>query len=152
MFLSWLWNDKKIEGDIVDLYLEENIPPERSSDHARNLVYAIYVHDSNKLVGTCDLRVGMNDELYYAGNIGYRIYEGSRGHHYAYHACLMLFDIAKDYDMDKLIITCSPDNIPSKKTLEKLDGTLLEVTDVPRYHWLYKRGETVKNIYEYILK
>lgn len=153
MILDWLLREKRIPGDTVDLVLEKDIDPEYSSDHARNLIYGIYLHKSNKLLGTCDLRVGMNEELYFSGNIGYRIYESNRGHHYAYYACEMLFDIAKDdYAMDKLIITCSPDNIPSRKTLEKLGGTLLEVAEVPSNHWLYKRGETIKNIYEYILK
>ncbi len=152
MLFKWFTSEKRIYGDVVDLVLERNIEPEYSSDHARNLIYSIYLHDSKKLLGTCDLRVGMNDELYYSGNIGYRIYEPNRGHHYAYYACLLLFDIAKDeYAMDKLIITCSPENIPSRKTLEKLGGNLLEVKDVPTSHWLYKRGETMKNIYEYIL-
>ena len=86
--------------------------------------------------------------LYYAGNIGYHVYERYRGNGYAYKACLELFKIAKNvYHMDKLIITCSPDNIASKKTLIKLGGQLLETCDVPSDHWLYLRGETVKEIY-----
>ena len=90
----------------------------------------------------------MNDMLYYAGNIGYHVYERYRGNGYAYKACLELFKIAKNvYHMDKLIITCSPDNIASKKTLIKLGGQLLETCDVPKDHWLYLRGETVKEIY-----
>lgn len=152
MLLKWLLKEKRIYGEVVDLVLERDVEPEDSSDGARNLIYSIYLHDTKKLLGTCDLRIGMNDELYYAGNIGYRIYEPNRGHHYAYYACIMLFDIAREeYAMDKLIITCSPDNLPSKKTLEKLNGSLLEVTDVPSWHYLYKRGETIKNIYQYIL-
>ena len=50
------------------------------------------------------------------------------------------------------LLTCSPDNTPSKKTLEKLGGVLKENVDVPAWHWLYKRGETNKNIYYYSLK
>ena len=53
--------------------------------------------------------------------------------------------------MTELIITCSPDNIPSRRTLEKLGGTLLETANVPEDHWLYQRGEKVKNIYRYDL-
>ena len=94
----------------------------------------------------------MNEELYYAGNIGYRIYGGFRGHHYAYEACLLLFQIAKEkYYMDELVITCSPENIPSHKTLEKLNGTLEDVVEVPSWHWLYRRGEKVKEIFRYQL-
>ena len=92
----------------------------------------------------------MNEELYYAGNIGYHILQAYRGHHYAYEACLLLFEIAREeYEQTELIITCSPENTPSRKTLEKLNGELLEVTDVPRNHWLYRQGERVKNIYRY---
>ena len=50
-----------------------------------------------------------------------------------------------------MIITCSPDNIPSLCTLQRLHGTLLETVDVPESHWLYQRGETVKCIYQYEL-
>ena len=42
-------------------------------------------------------------------------------------------------------------NIASKKTLQKLGGQLLETVEVPAGHWLYQRGETVKNIYRFLL-
>ena len=107
----------------------------------------------NEKIGECDLRVGMNDELYYAGNIGYRIYEPYRGHGYAYEAAKMLMRIAREiHGFDEIILTCSPDNIASRKTLEKLGGVLVETVNVPSWHWLYKRGETVKQIWRYDLK
>jgi predicted acetyltransferase len=94
----------------------------------------------------------MDEELYYAGNIGYRINTPWRGHSYAYDASLLMMQQARDvYHMDSLLITCSPDNPASKRTLQKLSGTLLETVDVPAWHWLYKRGETVKEIYRYQL-
>lgn len=103
-------------------------------------------------VGECDLRLGMNDEIYYAGQVGYRIYYPYRGHGYAYEACLLLFSLAKQkYGFHELLITCSPDNIASHKTLEKLHGTFLKTVNVPKAHWLYQRGETVKEIYYYSL-
>ncbi|MBR2067599.1 MAG: GNAT family N-acetyltransferase [Solobacterium sp.] len=115
--------------------------------------FNIVLINTNEIVGKCDLRLGMNEELYYAGNIGYRIYEKYRGHRYAYQACLILFEIAKEkYGMKRLLITCSPDNYASKKTCEYLGGILLKVCDVPYDHWLYRRGETKKCIYEYNLE
>lgn len=53
--------------------------------------------------------------------------------------------------MHDLLITCSPDNIASCKTLEKLHGKYIEKVDVPENHWLYARGETIKLIYRFIL-
>ncbi|MBQ9048833.1 MAG: GNAT family N-acetyltransferase [Solobacterium sp.] len=150
MLLSWLFSKNRITGDVVDLVEEQKTDGRFSADGVTNIMYGIYEHGKDVKVGNCDLRVGMNRELYYAGNIGYNVIPAYRGHGYAYQACLLLFDIARDeYGMNELIITCSPENTPSRRTLEKLNGELLETADVPEDHWLYKRGEPVKNIYRY---
>ncbi len=143
---------KRIECGEIDLVIASIERAARYNDGVKTIFYDIYLHDTNQKIGRCDLRIGMNEELYYAGNIGYRIFEDYRGHHYAYQACLKLFEIAKDeYEMDRLLITCSPGNIASIKTCERLNGKLIGDEDVPKYHWLYKRGETHKLIYEYSL-
>ena len=144
---------KRYEGDPVDLKQEFTRSANAFNNYVPSVIYGIYEHSTDQKVGECDLRLGMNEELYYAGQIGYRVYEAYRGHGYAYYACLILFAIAhEEYGMDELLLTCSPDNTPSKKTLEKLGGVLKENVDVPAWHWLYKRGETNKNIYYYSLK
>jgi predicted acetyltransferase len=144
--------DVRYYGAVVDLVQEQESPASRFNDETRSIYYGIYLHDSDIRVGSCDLRIGNNRSLYYAGNIGYNILPPFRGHGFAYQACTVLLPVAKEvYGFQHLIITCSPENIASRKTLEKLDGKLLEITPVPPDHWLYKRGETVKNIYEYDL-
>ncbi|MBE6122932.1 MAG: GNAT family N-acetyltransferase [Solobacterium sp.] len=153
--INWpfLKKSERICGEEVDLLVNRKIKADAENHYIPSVLYHIVLHDTNQIVGNCDLRIGMDEELYYAGNIGYRIYPGYRGHHYAYQACLILFRLARqEYEMDELIITCSPDNPASKKTLQKLNGELLETTDVPAYHWLYKRGEPVKEIYRYDLR
>ncbi len=141
----------RISGPVVDLVEEWVIAPDADNQYVPSYMYGIYLHHSFQRVGTCDLRVGENEELYYAGNIGYRINPGYRGHHYAYEACRLLFDVAREKGMQELIITCSPENGASRKTIEKLGGAYLETTGVPSEHWLYQRGETVKRIYKYVL-
>lgn len=154
--MKWIkdWFSRKLyEGETVDLRQEFTRSANAFNNYVPSVIYGIYRHGSDVKIGECDLRLGMNEELYYAGQIGYRIYENYRGHGYAYAACLILFAIARDeYGMSDLLLTCSPDNIASRKTLEKLGGTLKENVDVPAWHWLYKRGETNKNIYIYSLK
>lgn len=113
--------------------------------------YRICYCHNNQHIGYCDLRVGHNESLYYYGNIGYRILPGFRGHGYAYKACLLLFKVARQLGMHYLIITASPENIPSVKTCEKLDGKYIETVDVPAWHPLYSMNEKVKNIYRYEL-
>ncbi|MBE6109656.1 MAG: GNAT family N-acetyltransferase [Erysipelotrichaceae bacterium] len=141
------------EGDPVDLKLESHREPSFSNNYVPSDIYGIFLHGSSMRIGECDIRLGMNEELYYAGNIGYRIYEPYRGHGYAYEAAKMLMRIAREiHGFDEIILTCSPDNIASRKTLEKLGGVLVETVNVPSWHWLYKRGETVKQIWRYDLK
>jgi len=152
MFKFWQKQKvEKAEGPVVDLIEESRREAAPSNQYVVSIFYGIFLHGTDTRVGYCDLRLGMNEELYYAGNIGYNIQPGYRGHHYAYEACLVLFRLAKQHGLEELIITCSPDNPASQKTLEKLDGEYLETTDVPSSHWLYKRGETVKRIYRYRL-
>lgn len=60
----------------------------------------------------------------------------------------LLLQIAKEeYRFRNVIITCSPDNIASDKTIQSLHAELLQTVNVPKSHWLYRRGEKVKNIY-----
>lgn len=140
-----------ISGSVVDLKMTQVYEANRSNHYVPSYFYDIYLHNTNKRVGYCDLRVGYNQELYYAGNIGYHVDPPYRGHHYAYEACRMLFQVALDKGMDTVIITCSPDNPASRKTLERLDGCYIETVAVPEDHWLYQRGETIKRIYRYDL-
>ena len=136
------------ESDSVDLRIREVIPVSFFNRSLKSIVYSIYRHGDYECIGECDLRFGMDEELYYAGNIGYRIYDGFRGHHYAYYACQLLLQIAKEeYCFRNVIITCSPDNIASDKTIQSLHAELLQTVNVPKNHWLYRRGEKVKNIY-----
>ncbi|MDO5109101.1 MAG: GNAT family N-acetyltransferase [Erysipelotrichaceae bacterium] len=152
MFLSRFLHKTVIEGEVLDLRLDQVRRPDASNLYVGSEIFCICLHGTNVKIGECDLRLGMNEELYYAGNIGYRIYERYRGHGYAYESAVMLMNYARDrYGMKELILTCSPDNIPSRKTLEKLGGELIATVPVPHWHWLYRRGETVKNIYRWQL-
>ena len=136
------------ESDSVDLRIREVIPVSFFNRSPKSIVYSIYRHGDYECIGECDLRFGMDEELYYAGNIGYRIYDGFRGHHYAYHHASCYFrSLKKNIYFRNVIITCSPDNIASDKTIQSLHAELLQTVNVPKSHWLYRRGEKVKNIY-----
>ncbi len=108
--------------------------------------------ENGEHMGYCDLRVGHNASLYYYGNIGYRVFPQYRGHCYAYRACLLLFDMARDLEMDYLLITVSPENTPSVKTCEKLHGVHLETVEVPPWHPLFMMNERIKRVYRFDLQ
>ena len=112
--------------------------------------FDICLSDGTK-IGNCDLRIGHNQALYYGGNIGYAIAAEYRGHHYAAKACHLLFDLARKHDLGYVIITCNPDNWPSRKTCEYAGGTLLEICDLPEDNDMYLRGEHSKCIFRFEL-
>lgn len=101
-------------------------------------------------VGKCDLRVGHNENTRYGGNIGYEIFEGFRGKHYAGKACKLLFILAKKHDMNEVIITCNPENVASRKTCKYSGAELIDIVDVPLWHEMYKTGR--KRTCQYMVK
>lgn len=121
----------------------------------RNWVPAYYFHICNlhgTIMGTCDLRIGYNEVLYYGGHIGYSINEEYRGHHYAAKACKLLFSLAQKHGMDFLYITCNPDNIASRKTCEYLQGEFIGIVELPEDNDMrVNDGETHKCIFKFNL-
>ena len=100
-------------------------------------------------MGVCDLRIGHNAKTYYGGNIGYRIFEPFRGHHYAGKACLLLCELAKKHGMNYLMITCNPENAASRKTCEYVGCRLVEIVELPQDNDMrIEDGETEKCIYK----
>ncbi|MNY80412.1 hypothetical protein D3C86_2214330 [compost metagenome] len=53
--------------------------------------------------------------------------------------------------MEKIIITCNPDNEPSRKTCEYIGANLIEIVDLPPHDDMYQEGERQKCIYEWVL-
>lgn len=120
--------------------------------NTEEVFFDIILLSANECVGKLDLRLGMNDYLYYLGQIGYSVKPEYRGNNYAYKACDIVLDLAKNkYLMDEIFITCSPENIASYKTLLKLGGELIETIEVPEDHELYIRNEKVKCIFQFDL-
>ena len=149
-FWDLLFKRNRYQGDVVDLRERYRVDQKSAYDGVPTVYYDILKHGSDEKVGTIDLRLTVEGDMYYYGHIGYNIQRNYRGNHYAYHACKVLFEIAKDeFGMDELIITCSPENIPSYKTLKKLGGELIELKKVPKGHPLYTLGETSKYIFRY---
>lgn len=149
-FFDLFRKKKRYEGDVVDLKEKYRVSEKQAFDGVPTVYYDILLHGSNLKVGSIDLRLTVEGDMYYYGHIGYNIIRSFRGHNYAYHACLVLFEIARnEFGMSELIITCSPDNIASYKTLRKLNGELIELVKVPVHHRLYAIGETSKYIFRY---
>lgn len=95
--------------------------------------------------GTITLRLGRGDYYErYAGQIGYGVELPFRGHHYAARACRLVMQLARLHGLDQLWITCNPENVASRRTIELIGGELLEIVDVPPELDMYREGDRQK--------
>lgn len=143
--------DYLTDGEI-DLKIAEKVPADEEKGYVPAYKYTITLHGEEESIGAIDIRIGYNENLYYGGHIGYGIKESYRGHNYATKACRIVKRIAIEHGMDRIIITCNPNNPPSRKTCEKSGLKLKEIVDLPEHNDLYKQGERQACIYEWILK
>lgn len=117
-----------------------------SIDGSPMINYNIVLDDT--VIGYIDLSLSLKAEDYCYGHIGYAIFEDFRGHHYARQACEQLLEIiAENNLLSEVIITASPHNIASIKTIEALKAEYLETIKLPFLHELSLRGEGIKRIY-----
>lgn len=139
----------KIEGRDIDLVLLETREAVPDKEYLPCYVFDICLHGTEIKAGIISLRVGFNRNIKYGGNIGYGVFEKYRGHHYAAKACLLLKDIAKKHELENIIITCDPDNLPSRKTCEYIGAELLEIVSLPEWTEMYKMGKKIKCRYKW---
>ena len=113
---------------------------DETTGHVPAYVFDIVRVCDGAFVGDIRLRLGYVRNLYYGGNVGYTVFEEFRGHAYAEKAVRLLFEVARAHRMPYLIISCEQTNDASRKTLEHLNGTLLETVVPPRYTGLWQKG------------
>ena len=136
----------------IDLKIEEKTPSNEEKGYVPAYKYRITMHNSNEIIGNIDIRIGYNENIYYGGHIGYSIEKSYRGNNYAAKACKIIKQIATAHEIEQLIITCNPDNFPSRITCEKAGLKLKEIVDLPPHNEMYQDGERQKCIYEWILR
>lgn len=102
-----------------------------------------------RMAGGLSLRVGDSPNIrLYIGHIGYGVYPPARGHHLAERSVRLLLPLARNHGLDPLWITCNPDNLPSRRTCERLGAELVEEVRIPESHPLFQRGERRKCRYK----
>ena len=139
-----------LKTDELQLVLEKTVDGDADKSWVPAYHFAICDPAGVKM-GVCDLRIGHNERLYYGGNIGYRVDEAYRGHHYAAKACLLLFELARKHQLGHILITCNPNNHASRKTCEYVGATLLETAELPEDSDMRQKGETKEMIFRFDL-
>jgi len=101
-------------------------------------------------VGHVNFRVGDTPHvLGSAGHIGFGVLEAFRGHGYARLACLALAPFVRVL-YPVVIITCDPDNVASRRTIERLGASFIGVVAVPPEDPQYQAGSRWKRLYRWV--
>lgn len=124
---------------IIDLIPIDLYPPEEEMGFGEVYDFIIAPHGKRREMGRISVRMGESPCVYYFGHIGYHIDPPYRGHHYARLACQLIRPIYEAAGKQSVVITCDPDNWPSRKTCEGLGCTLERTVEVPL--WVRQRWE-----------
>jgi tagatose 1,6-diphosphate aldolase len=135
-------NDGEVELLIAKLH-----PADAFAGYVPSYDFIIALSADHTPIGMLSVRIGHNQNTYYGGNVGYHIDPPYRGHHYAAKACELAKQVGIRHRMDYFIITCNPDNHPSRRTIERAGGQFMECVLLPEDNAMYQAGEHYKLIY-----
>jgi tagatose 1,6-diphosphate aldolase len=96
-------------------------------------------------LGGINLRFGSTPHLErYAGHIGFSVHPAHRGNRYASRSVMVLIPVAKQLGFKSLWITCDPDNVASRRSLELAGAQFVEIVEVPEDCIIHKYGHPRK--------
>lgn len=134
-----------IAGDELSLVVEALAPADTLKGYVPAYMMGVFKNDTRERVGRISFRLGDNELIErYAGHIGYTIDRQHRGNRFAEKGCRLLVNLAREHNFEALYITCDPDNIASRRTIENLGGEFLSHETVPSNTDLYRRGDRKK--------
>jgi predicted acetyltransferase len=147
------FSDAPLQSDgELTLSLTECTPAADSIFGVPTYTFAMRHAQSGEVMGRIRLRVGWNEEtIRYAGQIGYVVAPAFRGNHYAERACRLIAPLARRHGLSELWITSQPDNLTSRRTLERLGAEFVEIVPVPEAYPLDAGAMRQKACYRWIL-
>lgn len=151
VFKYVLAKKKEVENERLTVVTDHEIDltvPKGSEGH--NNVFDIYLHNTDELIGIIWYDRGSDKEFTkYYGNVGYEIKEKYNGNYYALKALKLLKNVMLNDDIKTMIFNILPENIASRKTVEKLGARILCYRPVPKKHKLYNIEGDLLVIYKF---
>lgn len=141
-----------IFGEEIDIKLLSKNQGDPIKGWSPDYKFQVRLHDTDISIGHINVRIGDNEKIVnYIGHIGYGIDEKFRGNKYSVKACELVRTVLIDHEIDKVVITCNPDNYASRNTCEAIGAKLLEIIDIPETSDAYSETETSKCRYEWLV-
>lgn len=135
-------NFQRRDGDLLLEFLRFATHPV----HHVPTYYFRMIHSGNgEELGEINLRYASSLHVErYAGHIGFSVHPQHRGNGFAARSVALLLPVAKCLGLDGLWITCDPENIASRRSLERADAEFIEIVDVPADCIIRKAGHPQK--------
>ena len=140
---------KRISGNLLTLNLTQESNP-GDGESLPYYYFDIYLNESNKVIGNVTVRIGENLSSTYEGHIDVEIHDDYRGHRYAYTTLEMVFPIFRHHGMEKIILACSEKNFASRRIIELVGASLIEISEPP--HEVRLKNSKVASFAIYSLK
>jgi tagatose 1,6-diphosphate aldolase len=123
-----------------------------TAHHSPTYQFHMVHRETREILGNIRLSVGSTPHLErYAGHVGYGVLPKHRGHRYAARAVRLLLPLAFKAGLNPLWITCDPDNLASRRTLQLAGAELVEIVDVPADCIIHRNGHPLKCRYRIML-
>lgn len=134
-------------GTICDAELELNLDrfEVHPVHHVPTYLFQMIHGETREVLGNIRLSIVSTPHIKcYAGHVGFGVFPQHRGHHYAARAVRLLLPLACKLGIDPLWITCDPENLASRRTLELAGAEFIEIVDVPADCIIHRKGHPRK--------
>ncbi|HVT14465.1 MAG TPA: GNAT family N-acetyltransferase [Fimbriimonadaceae bacterium] len=128
------------DGDLI-LILREAEPARPQEGWASSFYFEMIERASGAKAGGLRLRFAETEELVlYGGQIGYGVDEPFRGRRFAARSVRLLLPVARLAGMEELWVTCDPENIASRRSIERAGAKFVEIVDIAKTSPMYAKG------------
>ncbi|MGK5685596.1 GNAT family N-acetyltransferase [Actinoplanes sp. URMC 104] len=96
-----------------------------------------WIVEDDRFLGSVSLRHRLNDALFErGGHIGYGVRPSARRRGLAGWALGGTLPLARSLGLDRVLVTCTEDNVASARTIERNGGVLEDVREGYRRYWI----------------
>ena len=123
----------------LELVLIERMPAQPSRLFVPSYEFEMRKVGEGNGVGLIRLRIGTENQVRYAGHIGYEVDPPHRGQHFAARSTLLILPLARAHRLPEVWLTVDPSNTASRKTCHWLGAEFIETVEIPQEHNMFEK-------------
>ena len=111
----------------------------------------LFLEDGGRLLGVANVRHRLTEHLErHGGHVGYSVRPSERCKGYATRLLKAAKELAQVLGIERMLVTCSPENVASARVIEKCEGVFEDETffepagETVRRYWISLLGDSVQ--------